>query len=242
MKQDRCEREANHMTLSRKVRLGFLCLALAGCATATKPVAPAPAPAPAVVIAPVAKPAPAPVKAPAPKKLVDESTRPSIAATKTVAFDANIFMAKAHAANKGQVLAQYYLANEAPDSWTRLVELHVYPLAGKGIAPADYAQAMGKQAQQANPSVHYLVYPNKADGSVILDYLTWNDADLKASRLELNIFKFYTDAVTGNLISFHYAERVKLDPKASSVDNGKKVPAVRQRILPQIAATALYRE
>lgn len=230
------------MVVSKKFLSAVLSLALAGCATAMKPVPPTPSPKPALapVVAPAAKPAPAPVKAPAPKKPVDQSARPSIAATKTVAFDGGRFAAKYHTADKSQAVTWYCLANQTSDSWTRLVELHVYPL--KGIAPADYAQAVGKQAQQANPSIHYLVYPNKADGAAILDYLTWNDADLKASRLELNIFKFYTDAATGDLIGFHYAERVKLDPKASSADNSKKVPAVRQRVLPEIAATPLYRE
>lgn len=227
-------------SMSRKLCLALSFVVLTGCATATKPVAPAPKPNPPAVIAPVAKPAQAPVKAPVTKKPVEESTRPSIAATKTVAFDASIFTAKYHTADKSQAVTWYCLANEASDTWTRLVELHVYPV--KGIAPADYAQQVARQAQQTNPAVHYLVYPNKADGAVILDYLTWNDADLKASRLELNIFKFYTDAATGNLIGFHYAERVKLDPRASSADNSKKVPAVRQRVLPEIAATALYRE
>jgi len=230
------------MSIFRKFRLGFLCLALAGCATANKPEPAHARPiAPAVVPAPPAKPAAATVKAPTPKKPVDESSRPSIASTKTVAFDGSSFAAKSHVTGQGQVTG-YYLANEAPDTWTRRVELHDYPVAGKGVAPADLAQLVGKQAQQVNPSVHYLVYPNKADGSVILDYLTWNDTDLTAHRLELNIFKFYADPATGDLISFHYAERVQIDPKASSADNSKKVPAVRQRVLPEIAATPLYRE
>ncbi|MGE5625565.1 MAG: hypothetical protein ACM3ZT_08465 [Bacillota bacterium] len=221
----------------RSCLVAVLLVLVAGCASAPKP---APAPLAKAAPAAVTKPKPAaPAQMPQPKP---EAPRPSVAATSSIAFDGSSFTSKYHVADKGQVLTEYYLASETPDTWTRLVDLHVYPTAGQGIGPNDYAVLVSKRLVASNPSAHFLIYQNKVQGTAMLDFLTWNDADLKASRLEFNVFKFFLDPKTGNLISFHYAERVKVDPKASSADNGNKIKLVRQRIVPEVAAALLYRE
>ena len=230
-----------HMKIHNKYALVFL-IAVAGCASAPKP-APAPTPvakpAPAPVV--VTKPAPATASIPKPAPKL-EPARPSIAATQSIDFDGSHFTVKYHAADKGQSITEYYLAAETPEAWTRLVDLQVYPTAAKHLSPADFATLVGQKVTSVNPSAHYNLYQNKAEGTVILDFITWDDAGIKANLLEVNLFKIYPDPKTGNLLSFHYAERVKTDPKAPTVDNGNKLKAVRQRVMNEIAAVPLYRE
>lgn len=229
-----------HMKIHNRSILIFFTAVLAGCASAPRP-APAPATkaAPASVSATKPAPAPAAVK-PVPKPAAP--LRPSLAAARSIDFDGSHFTAKVHTQDKGQVLTGFYLPGETPEGWTRFVDLGVYPTATNELTPAGFATLVGQRVVATNPSAHYSIYQNKTEDSVILDFITWTDADLKANILEVNLFKFYPDPKTGNLLAFHYAERVKMDARASTVDNGKKITAVRQRVLNEIAAVPLYRE
>ena len=230
------------MKIHNRSALVLLIAVIAGCVSAPKPTpTPAPVAKPAPAPAVVTKPAPAPATAPKPVPKL-EPARPSIAATQSIDFDGSRFTVKYHAADKGQSITEYYLANEKPEAWTRLVDLQVYPTAAKRLSPADFATLVGQKVTSVNPSAHYNLYQNKVDGTVILDFITWDDAGIKANLLEVNLFKIYPDPKTGNLLSFHYAERVKTDPKAPTIDNGNKLKAVRQRIMNEIATVPLYRE
>lgn len=168
------------------------------------------------------------------------SGRPSIAATTSIAFDGSIFTLKYHVARDGQVLSEYYLAGETPEAWTRLVDLRVYPADAKSMPPKRYAVIVGMRLMTVNPKAHYALHEDEGDDTATLEYVTWDDAILKADRLECASYRFYTDPVSGDLMSFHYAEKVQMDPLSSVRESGERISAAQERISLEMAAAPQY--
>ena len=212
--------------------------AVAACAS--KPPPPPPPPKPAPVVAP--KPAPAPVQpvAPKPKKVVPAVVRPSVGATTTISFEGSIFKMAYQGTTNGEAVRQYYLPAETAQAWTRVVELHVYPTAGKGISTADYAALIAKGVQAGNPYARYTLTLNK-DGTTILYFTTWDDASLKAHYKEFDAYKFIP-VKTGNIIGFHYVERIYTDMKATTEQNSSNTAAEKQKAVLEMAKVPLYQE
>lgn len=210
-----------------------------GCASAPKPVPLPPPPAavqpPAPVVA-APKPAPAP-----PKKAAPTPMRPSVSSATSIVFDGKTFTLQYHGDNNGVALREYFLRNESSKAWTRLVELLVYPTAGKGIGPADHAAKVADGYKATYPYARYTVHPNK-DGSATLDFTAWDDASLKAHYTEYNVFEFFPAVKGGNLVGFHYVERLYSDPKATTSQNAANTAAIKQKVMAQLAKLPLYRE
>ena len=231
---------------SRRYPVALLCMALAACAS--KPLPPPPPPKPAPVVA-----APAPVTKPAaikPKtrfirlkpKLAPAAPRPSVADTKTISFAGSIYTLKYQGVTNGESVRQYYTGAETAKNWTRVVELHVYPTADKGISAADYAGLIAKSLQASNPYAEYTLQANKTDGTATLYFTTWNDSTLKAHYTEFDSFKFMPTTANGNVIGFHYAEKLFTDMKASTEDNRKNSEAEKARVLAETAKVPLYQQ
>jgi hypothetical protein len=166
--------------------------------------------------------------------------RPSIAATRSISFDGSTFTLKYHVARDGQVLSEYYLAGETPEAWTRLVDLRVYPADAKSMPPRKYAVIVGMRLMAVNPKARYALHENEDDDTATLEYVTWDDAILKADRLECASYRFYTDPVSGDLMSFHFAEKVQMDPRSSVRESGERISAAQERISLEMAAVPLY--
>lgn len=211
-------------------------LAVAACASK-----PPPPPAP-----PKAAPAPQPV-APMqpviakPKKPIAPATlRPSVGATTSISFEGTLFKLKFKGSTSGEAVRQYYLPAETSQAWTRVVELHVYPTAGKGLTAAAYATLVAKNVQAGNPYARYTLQPNK-DGTVTLSFTTWDDASLKAHYREFDAYKFIP-VKSGDIIGFHYVERIYTDMKASTEQNISSTTATKQKALLEMAKVPLYQE
>ena len=213
-----------------------------GCASKPPPPPP-PKPAPVVVAPPVVtKPAPpkaAPVK-PKPKPVAP--ARPSVAATNSITFAGSAYALKYQGTPNGEVLRQYYTGTESSQHWTRLVELHVYTTAAKGMSAADYAALVAKNLQAANPYAEYTLQSNKVDGTATLNFNTWNDATLKAHYTEFDTFKFMAAPKTGNIIGFHYVENLYTDLKATTEQNRTNSENEKQRVVLETAKVPLYQE
>jgi len=229
---------------SRRYPIALLCLALAACAS--KPVAPPPPkPAPPVAVAPpvVTKPVPpkaAPVK-PKPRP-APAAPRPSVAAAESITFAGSVYTLKYKGSTNGEMLRQYYTGAETSRNWTRLVELHVYPTAGKGMSAPDYAALVAKNLQASNPYAEYTLQANKADGTATLNFTTWNDATLKAHYTEFDAFKFIPTVKNGDIIGFHYVEKLFTDMKASTEDNRKNSEAEKAQVLLETAKVPMYQQ
>lgn len=224
---------------SRRYPVALLCMALAACAS--KPVAPPPPPPAPVVPAPVTKPEP-PKAAPVKRKRKAEpaAPRPSVADTKTISFAGDVYGMKYQGILSGESVRQYYAGGETATHWTRLIELRVYPTAGKGISAADYAARVAKSAQAANPYAEYTLQANKAEGTATLYFTTWNEATLQAHYTEFDAFKFIPSVKDGDIVGFHYIEKLYTDLKASTEDNRKKTEAEKARVLLELARVPLY--
>jgi len=223
--------------------IAVLLAVTAGCASKPPP-APPPPPKPVPVVAPppvtVAAPKPAVVH---PKKVhAPAPARPSVATTTTITFAGEVYTLKYQGTTNGEVLRQYYTGAETSQRWTRLVELHVYPTAGKNMSAPDYAALVAKNLQAANPYAEYTLQTNKADGSATLNFSTWNDATLKAHYTEFDAFKFMAAPKTGDIIGFHYVENLYTDLKATTEQNRSNSEAEKQRVVLETAKVPLYQE
>ena len=213
---------------------------VASCASAPKPPPPPP-------------PAPAPVAAPAPATVVPKPTtvlvkrRPpapplaSAGVTNSITFDGSIFALQYHGDDNGVALREYFLPNESGKAWTRLVELLVYPTAGKGLTTAAYATQVADGYKATYPYANYEVLSNK-DGSSTLDFIAWDDAALKAHYLIYNVFKFFPAQKGGNLVGFHFVEKIYTDPKATSEQNSDNTEAIKQKVMLELSKVPSYRE
>ncbi|HEV2112375.1 MAG TPA: hypothetical protein VGT99_13535 [Gammaproteobacteria bacterium] len=227
------------MGTSRGFSIAVMLLAVAACAS--KPPPP-PAP-PKAAPAPAPKPAPTPAKPAAaqPKKpITPAAVRPSVAAVTSISFEGAVFKMKFQGNTNGEAVRQYYLPAETAQAWTRVVELHVYPTAGKGMTAAAYARLIAKNVQAGNPYARYTLQPNK-DGTVTLSFTTWDDASLKAHYREFDAYKFIP-VKSGNIIGFHYVERIYTDMKATTEQNIASTTATKQKALLEMAKVPLYQE
>ena len=222
--------------------IAVLLAVTAGCASKPLPPPP-PKPAPVVVAPPVVTKAAPPPAVVHPKKVhTPVVLRPSVAATSSITFAGSVYALKYQGTPNGEVLRQYYTGTETSQHWTRLVELHVYTTAGKGLSAADYAALIAKNLQAANPYAEYTLQSNKADGSATLNFSTWNDATLKAHYTEFDAFKFMAAPKTGHIIGFHYVENLYTDLKATTEQNRTNSENEKQRVVTETAKVPLYQE
>lgn len=213
----------------------------AGCASTPKPVPSPPKP------APVAAPAPVTVAPRPPTVLLKRTSPPAMArlsagATTAIVFDGSTFALQYHGDDNGVGLREYFFGTESSKAWTRLVELLVYPTAGKGITPAAYAVQVAEGYKTTYPYAHYTEHVNKANGTATLDFTAWTDASLQAHYLEYNVFKFFPAQKGGNLVGFHFVEKIYTDPKATTEQNSADIAAIKQKVLLELAKVPLYRE
>lgn len=204
--------------------------------------APPPAPPPKLVVAPAPPPPPPPPPKPkpAPVKPRVAAPRPSIAAADGVAFDGTMFTLATVATINGKLQREYYAPGESAQQWKRRVELQAYA-AQPGAGPMEFAAAMGKQLQAADPYAHYSLHEER-DGSVVLDYFVSDAAALEQHYLELDVYRFGTDTLSRDVVSFHFTQHIYINPDASAVDTRTQTKATRDKVLLEIVKAPLYRE
>lgn len=228
------------MKALRSIAIALMLATLAGCASKPPPPPPpkpAPVPAPHVVT----KPAP-PKAAPAPVRRRPAPVRPKVADTVSINFAGSGYTLAYKGESDGGTVRQYYPAGQSAANWSRVVELLVYPTAGKKISPADYAGELAKSAQIANHYLKYTLETDRAQGTALLYFTTWNDATLKAHYNEFDVFKLIPSRKDGDLIGFHYVEKLYVDLKISTEQNRDKIGAEKQLVLHAMASVPLYQE
>jgi len=105
----------------------------------------------------------------------------------------------------GNGLAEFTLAGETVNDWTKLVAFHVYPNGGDD--PALAAAALGKVVKEVNKDASFALLENPKSGDAIIDFLTWAPG---SDIMEFNVFK-YARAETGpGLVALQFAQRFKL--------------------------------
>ena len=168
------------------------------------------------------------------------SPLPSASVTNSITFDGSIFALQYHGDDNGVALREYFLPNESGKAWTRLVELLVYPTAGKGLTTAAYATQVADGYKATYPYANYEVLSNK-DGDSTLDFIAWDDAALKAHYLIYNVFKFFPAQKGGNLVGFHFVEKIYTNPKATSEQNSDNTEAIKQKVMLELSKVPSYR-
>lgn len=105
----------------------------------------------------------------------------------------------------GDGIAEFTLAGETVQDWSKLFAFHAYPEMGDD--PIAAVQAVGKAVKENNKDANFAIVANDKTGEAIIDFLTWApDSDI----MEFNVFK-YARAVDGRgLIALQYAQHIKL--------------------------------
>lgn len=168
--------------------------------------------------------------------------RPKLGDTVSINFAGSAYTLAYKGESDGGAVRQYYPAGQSAANWSRVVELRVYPAAGKKISPADYGEQLAKSAQTTNPYLKYTLDTDRAQGTALLYFTTWNDATLKAHYNEFDVFKLIPGRKDGNLIGFHYVEKLYIDLKLSTEQNRDKIGAEKQLVLRSMASVPLYQE
>lgn len=168
--------------------------------------------------------------------------RPKLGDAVSIDFAGSVYTLAYKGESDGGEVRQYYPAKESAANWSRVVELRVYPAAGKKLSPAGYGEQLAKTAQTANPYLKYTLETDRAQGTVLLYFTTWNDTTLKAHYNEFDVFKLIPGRKDGDLIGFHYVEKLYVDLKVSTEQNRDKIGAEKQLVLRSMASVPLYQE
>lgn len=133
------------------------------------------------------------------------------AAAATVEFDGQRFtlnysdQATLSNGQPGDGIAEFTLAGETVQDWSKLFAFHAYPEMGDD--PVAAVQAVGKAVKENNKDANFAIITNDKNGEAIIDFLTWApDSDI----MEFNVFKYARAADGRGLIALQYAQHVKL--------------------------------
>lgn len=183
--------------------------------------------------------------APAAGAASTDSSRASVANTKSVEFIGKKFELKFKDTDHPVRIAEYYPAKETPSDWFELVEFQIYPVHPDGNKPIDHARRTAQAFKQKYPQMQFALLTNHKTGEAMLDffYPTSTRKEKDKSFLEYDAFKFFQDAGGTQTMSFHYAKNIEGPgtdrPMNSVIEDIKKT---RAEIVPAMAKFPLYRQ
>jgi len=105
----------------------------------------------------------------------------------------------------GDGLAEFTLASETVEDWSKLVAYHAYPEMGDD--PVAAVQVLGKIVKETNKDANYAIIENDKTGEAIIDFLTWAP---ESEVMEFNVFKYARAANGKGLVAMQYAQHIKL--------------------------------
>lgn len=106
---------------------------------------------------------------------------------------------------RGDGIAEFTLAGETVDDWTKLFAYHAYPEAGDD--PVLAVKTLGKIVKENNKDANYAIIEDEKTGEAIIDFLTWApDSDI----MEFNVFKYARAENGPGLVALQYAQHIKL--------------------------------
>jgi hypothetical protein len=125
----------------------------------------------------------------------------------------------------GDGIAEFTLAGETVDDWSKLFAFHAYPEMGDD--PLAAVETVGKVVKETNKDANYAIVTNDKTGEAIIDFLTWAP---ESDVMEFNVFKYARSADGRGLIAMQYAQHIKL----GEIDV-EGMRALRQRTVDEMA-------
>jgi hypothetical protein len=127
----------------------------------------------------------------------------------------------------GDGLAEFTLAGETVDNWSKLFAYHAYP--GMGDDPVAAVQMLGKIVKENNKDANYAIIASEKTDEAIIDFLTWAP---ESDIMEFNVFKYARAANGQGLVAMQYAQHIKLGDL-----DVEGMRALRTRAVEAMAAT-----
>lgn len=174
-----------------------------------------------------------------------DSTRPSVADTKTVEFIGKKFELKFKATDKPTRIYEYFLDKETPDNWLELVEFQIYPIHPEGNEPMDHAARTANSFKKTYPYMQFALFSEEKGGGALLDFLCPESSSKEKGKdyLEFNAFKFFRDSGSDRTMSFHYTKNIEYTKEARTTGKAlSEIKKTRQDIIPAMAKFPLYRQ
>ena len=125
----------------------------------------------------------------------------------------------------GDGIAEFTLAGETVDDWSKLFAFHAYPEMGDD--PLAAVETVGKVVKETNKDANYAIVTNDKTGEAIIDFLTWAP---ESDVMEFNVFKYARSADRRGLVAMQYAQHIKL----GEIDV-EGMRALRQRTVDEMA-------
>lgn len=163
--------------------------------------------------------------------------RPAITATDTVRFNGKDFHLGYRGGAQRVPVYEYFLTNESAANWSQLVGFRMYPPLDGDNSPLAHAKGTAELFRDHFPDLEFALYEDAAGETAMLDVLVPAASD--RPQMEFNVFKFFPDPATDRMISFHYARR--LSDQAREAQGQNTTQALREELLPEMAAFPLYR-
>jgi hypothetical protein len=165
-----------------------------------------------------------------------------VSTTPSIQFGGATYMQLFVTRQDGDILREYYLPGEAPDRWTRFIELRVYSGTAEGMSPQAFVKDMDRRLKQRDPKAESTM-SFRPGGGATLDFGTQSGDEAAAGLSEFDAFKFSTDAKSGVLIGFHYVERFPGNTSdRDDPDTARRLMQVEARVRPEIEALPAYQE
>jgi hypothetical protein len=127
----------------------------------------------------------------------------------------------------GDGLAEFTLAGETVEDWSKLFAYHASPEMGDD--PVAAVKVLGKIVKETNKDANYAIIENETTGEAIIDFLTWAP---ESDVMEFNVFKYARAANGKGLVAMQYAQHVKLGDL-----DVEGMRALRARSVDDMAAT-----
>ncbi len=84
----------------------------------------------------------------------------------------------------GDGIAEFTLAGETVEDWSKLFAYHAYPEMGDD--PVAAVRVLGKIVKETNKDANFAIIENETTGEAIIDFLTWAP---ESDVMEFNVFK-----------------------------------------------------
>ena len=127
----------------------------------------------------------------------------------------------------GEGLAEFTLAGETVEDWSKLFAYHAYPEMGDD--PVAAVKVLGKIVKETNKDANFAIIENETTGEAIIDFLTWAP---ESDVMEFNVFKYARAANGRGLVAMQYAQHIKLGDL-----DVEGMRALRTRSVDDMAAT-----
>jgi hypothetical protein len=127
----------------------------------------------------------------------------------------------------GDGIAEFTLAGETVEDWSKLFAYHGYPEMGDD--PVAAVRVLGKIVKETNKDANFAIIENETTGEAIIDFLTWAP---ESDVMEFNVFKYARAANGKGLVAMQYAQHIKL----GDLDVAG-MRALRERSVDDMAAT-----